>query len=99
MKKSAKTAEIQLLQLINKLSNESKFLNNDEFISVLNATKPICINKRLTAILVQSLEALKAKKINNQNTITQREKQVLLLIGNGLKNVDVIKASKNMWKS
>ncbi len=89
MKKSAKTAEFQLLQLIEKLSNDAKFLNNNEFISVLNATKLLCTNKQFIESLVQSLEVLNHRKIDNKDKLTKREKQVLRLIGEGLKNTRI----------
>lgn len=98
MIKSARTAEFQLLQLIKNLDKRSKSLNNDQLIEVLSATKSICDNKQLITTLVKSLKALNGKKINNQNAITQREKQVLLLIGEGLKSVDIA-TNLNLSKS
>ncbi len=86
MKKSIKTAKIQLIELIKSISKDSKSLDNDEFIFVLNSLKCICVNKPFIENLIQSLKVLNQSKIHHKENLTKREKQVLLLIGEGLKN-------------
>jgi DNA-binding NarL/FixJ family response regulator len=94
MKKPAKSAEFQLLRLIEKLSKDSSFLSNNEFISVVNAIKSICSNKQFTQNLIQSFKILKQTKIEHKDDLTTREKQVLLLIGEGLQNNDIANVFK-----
>ncbi|WP_296386194.1 LuxR C-terminal-related transcriptional regulator [Winogradskyella sp.] len=89
MKKSSKTAEFQLLQLIIKLRVDSKSLNYNEFIAVLNATKSLYSNKHFIEGLIQSLRMLNHTEIQNKGNLTKREKQVLILIGEGLKSVSI----------
>tara|TARA_R110002124_G_scaffold107405_1_gene259779 strand:- start:20395 stop:20814 length:420 start_codon:yes stop_codon:yes gene_type:complete len=89
MKKSNMTAELQLLKLIETLSDKKKTLSYKEFISVLSATKSIHNNKQLIDNLIQSLRVLSQTKVYNKNNLTKREKQIFLLIGEGLKNIDI----------
>ena len=89
MDKVVKTAEFQLLQLIKSLEDNHKSLSNIEFISVLNAAKSICTHKELLETLIQLLSTLNCKDLNNKISFTQREKQILHLIGMGLKNTNI----------
>lgn len=98
MKTSTKTAELQLIELINKLSNESKVLKNNEFISVLGATKSICANKPFIENLLQALKIINQSKNTKKDYLTKREIQVLQLIGEGLKNTNIAEAL-NLSKS
>lgn len=98
MKKPVKNAKAQLFQLIKKLNKDSNFLSDDEFISVLAETKSICANKQLTETLIQSLNMLKDTRIHCKDSLTKREKQVLILIGEGLQNSDIA-VSLNLSKS
>jgi two-component system nitrate/nitrite response regulator NarL len=98
MKKLVKNAKVQLVQLIQKLNKESNFLSSDEFISVLTASKSICTNKQFTEGLIQSLNVLKQTKIHHKDSLTIREQQVLLLIGEGSKS-SVIATQLNLSKS
>ncbi len=86
MKKPVKNAKVQLVQLIKKLNKNSNFLSSDEFISVLTETKSICTNKQFTEGLIQSLNVLKQTKIYRKDSLTTREQQVLLLVGEGSKS-------------
>lgn len=89
MTKSTKTAKFQLLQLINKLSRESKSINSEELISLLDAIKPLCSNKPFIDNLLQSLKVINQSKNPYKSKLTKREKQVFLLIGEGLKNTSI----------
>jgi two-component system nitrate/nitrite response regulator NarL len=89
MKKIEQSAEIQLVILIEKLRENSKFLNNNEFISIISTLRSICTNQQFVTSLVQSLNVLKQTKINRKDTLTKREEQVLLLVGDGQKNSDI----------
>jgi DNA-binding NarL/FixJ family response regulator len=98
MRKSVKTAERQLLQLIVKLSKDNKFLNNKEFISVVKGLKSISNNQQFVENLMQSFNILEETKIYKKGNLTRREKQVLLFIGEGLKNSEIaveLKLSKS----
>ena len=86
MKNPNNTAEFQLVLLIKTLHKEKKTLSYKEFISVLNAIKTIHNNKQFIESLILSLKVLNQTKIHNKDSLTNREKQVFLLIGKGLKN-------------
>ncbi len=98
MKKPIKNAKVQLVQLIRKLNKDSNFLSSDEFISVLTETKSICTNKQFTEGLIQSLNVLRQTKIHRKDSLTTREQQVLLLIGEGSKS-SAIATQLNLSKS
>ncbi len=86
MKEPEKSAKVQLSQLIKKLNKNSNFLSSDEYISVLTETKSICTNKQFTEGLIQSINVLRQTEIHRKNSLTTREQQVLLLIGEGSKS-------------
>ena len=98
MKKPVKNAKVQLVQLIKKLNKDSNFLSGDEFISVLTEAKSICVNKQFSEGLIQSLNVLKDTRIHRKNSLTTREQQVLLLIGEGSKS-SAIATQLNLSKS
>ena len=89
MNKPVKSAKVQFFMLIKKLHKDSNFLSSDEFISVLTETKSICTNKQFTEGLIQSLKVLTQTKIHRKDSLTNREKQVLLMIGEGQKNSEI----------
>lgn len=89
MKNNSQTAEHQLLQLIDQLSKTYKTLNNNELSSVLRATKSIYYNGHLIDFLIHSMKTLVHRTLKDKNTLTKREKQVVLLIGKGLQNTNI----------
>ena len=89
MIKSPQSADFQLLRLMRKLSKDSEFLNNKDFISVVHALKLISTNSQFVENLIKSFKVLEQTEIHTKGNLTQREKQVLLLIGEGHKNCDI----------
>lgn len=92
------TAEFQLIKLIKTLHNEQKTLSYIEFFSVLNSIKTIHNNKQFIENLIKSLKVLNQTKVYNKDNLTKREKQVFLMIGEGMKNTDIanrLKLSKS----
>jgi len=92
------TAEFQLIELIKTLHNEQKTLSYIEFFSVLNSIKTIHNNKQFIENLIKSLKVLNQTKVYNKDNLTKREKQVFLMIGEGMKNTDIanrLKLSKS----
>ncbi|MEH6536382.1 MAG: LuxR C-terminal-related transcriptional regulator [Psychroserpens sp.] len=89
MTENLQTAKHQLLQLIDKLSVTHKTLSNTELFSVLNATKSIYDNEHLIDFLIQFIKTSNSSTPKNTNTLTKREKQVVLLIGKGLQNTSI----------
>jgi DNA-binding NarL/FixJ family response regulator len=86
MEKDTKRAELQILQLVKTLSDSRTVLNNEEFISVLKAIRSICVKKNVIRNIIRSVEALNRIKLNQKLRFTQRELQVLRLVGEDLKN-------------
>jgi DNA-binding NarL/FixJ family response regulator len=98
MKNPKMTAEFQLIKLIKTLHNEQKTLSYIEFFSVLNSIKTIHNNKQFIENLIKSLKVLNQTKVYNKDNLTKREKQVFLMIGEGMKNTDIanrLKLSKS----
>ena len=98
MKNPKMTAEFQLIELIKTLHNEQKTLSYIEFFSVLNSIKTIHNNKQFIENLIKSLKVLNQTKVYNKDNLTKREKQVFLMIGEGMKNTDIanrLKLSKS----
>jgi len=89
MTKNSKTAKYQLIYLIKKLSTNYKVLDDSELISVLDATKSIYENEHYIDFLIDSIKTLTNRVLKNGNTLTKREKQVVLLIGKGLQNTNI----------
>ncbi|GAB4159811.1 MAG: hypothetical protein Tsb0033_14870 [Winogradskyella sp.] len=85
----SKTAKNQLLKLISTLENEGTILTINEFIEVLENTKPICENPEIISALTNSLKLQSKNSLYSRSQITEREKQVVLLIGQGLSNKEI----------
>ena len=91
MKELPRSANFKLLSLIKKLKKDSEFINNNEFISVLNALKSISNNQKFVDNLMKSIKVLEQTDVHRKGHLSKREKEVLLHIGEGLKNKDIAK--------
>lgn len=89
MKNSNRTAEQQLLQIIETLNCHQVTLNDDSFFEVLKALTSICINKQIVKSIITYRDALNAVRLDNTIQFTERETQVVLMIGEGLKNLKI----------
>ncbi|WP_299113047.1 LuxR C-terminal-related transcriptional regulator [uncultured Winogradskyella sp.] len=98
MKNLKKSAKTELLQLTSQLKANKKTLNHNEFISVLNEMKSIVINKQFVEIAIQSLKVLNQTKVKHKGKLTNREEEILELIGKGLQNSSIAK-QLNLSKS
>jgi DNA-binding NarL/FixJ family response regulator len=85
----SKTAKNQLLKLISTLENEGKLLTINELIEVLENIKHICKNPEFVNAITNSLNLQSKNSLHVTSQITEREKQVVLLIGQGLSNKDI----------
>lgn len=89
MKVPNKSAKAELLQIIKTLKSNHKTLNYDELIIVLKEMKSIAINAQFIDITIQSLQVLKTTSIHFDNTLTNRETELLALIGKGFQNTAI----------
>ncbi|MEF3080527.1 response regulator transcription factor [Winogradskyella poriferorum] len=85
----SKTAKNQLLKLISIIENEGKMLTTNELIVVLENMKCICKSPEIVSALTNSLKLKSNNNSHNRSNLTNREKQVVLLIGQGLPNKDI----------
>ena len=85
----SKTAKNQLLKLISNIENEGKMLTTNELIEVLENMKYICKSPEIVSALTNSIKLKSNNNSHNRNNLTNREKQVGLLIGQGLPNKDI----------
>ncbi len=85
----SKTAKNQLLKLISNIENEGKMLTTNELIEVLENMKYICKSPEIVSALTNSIKLKSNNNSHNRNNLTNREKQVVLLIGQGLPNKDI----------
>ncbi|APY09141.1 hypothetical protein BWZ20_12880 [Winogradskyella sp. J14-2] len=85
----SKTAKNQLVKLISTLENEGKLLTINEFIEVLENIKQICKNPEFVNAITNSLKLQSKNSLHVTSPITEREKQVVLLIGQGLSNKEI----------
>jgi len=86
---SSKTAKNQLLKLISSIENEGKRLTTNELIVVLENMKHICKSPEIVSALTNSIKLKSNNNSHNRSNLTNREKQVVLLIGQGLPNKDI----------
>ncbi len=85
----SKTAKNQLLKLISSIENEGKMLTTNELIVVLENMKHICKSPEIVSALTNSIKLKSNNNSHNRSNLTNREKQVVLLIGQGLPNKDI----------
>ncbi len=85
----SKTAKNQLLKLISSIENEGKMLTTNELIIVLENMKCICKSTEIVSALTNSIKLKSNNNSHNRSNLTNREKQVVLLIGQGLPNKDI----------
>lgn len=85
----SKTAKNQLLKLISNIENEGKMLTTNELIEVLENMKYICKSPEIVSALTNSIKLKSNNNSHNRSNLTNREKQVVLLIGQGLPNKDI----------
>lgn len=85
----SKTAKNQLLKLISSIENEGKMLTTNELIVVLENMKCICKSPEIVSALTNSIKLKSNNNSHNRSNLTNREKQVVLLIGQGLPNKDI----------
>lgn len=85
----SKTAKNQLLKLISSIENEGKILTTNELIEVLENMKYICKSPEIVSALTNSIKLKSNNNSYNRSKLTNREKQVVLLIGQGLPNKDI----------
>lgn len=85
----SKTAKNQLLKLISTLENEGKLLTINELIEVIENIKHICKNPEFVNAITNSLKLQSKNSLHVTSQITEREKQVVLLIGQGLSNKEI----------
>lgn len=85
----SKTAKNQLLKLISTLENEGKLLTINELIEVIENIKHICKNPEFVNAITNSLKLQSKNSLYVTSQITEREKQVVLLIGQGLSNKEI----------
>ncbi|WP_179345630.1 response regulator transcription factor [Winogradskyella ursingii] len=81
-----KTAKNELLKLISQLENSKQLLSYEDFITILEASKSLYSNHDLINLLVLLSKLLYNGNIEKKETLTNREKHVLILIGNGMQN-------------
>jgi DNA-binding NarL/FixJ family response regulator len=98
MKDLPKNASFQLLRVIKNLRQDANFLNNNEFIMVVSALKTISKNQKFVDNLIKSFKVLEQTEIHLKGHLTKREKQVLLLVGEGLKSNEIA-SDLNLSKS
>lgn len=85
----SKTAKNQLLKLISTIENEGKLLTINELIEVIENIKHICKNPEFVNAITNSLKLQSKNSLYVTSQITEREKQVVLLIGQGLSNKEI----------
>lgn len=85
----SKTAKNQLLKLISTIDNEEKKLTTNELIEVLENIKCICKSPEIVSALTNSIKLKFNNGLNKRNNLTNRERQVVLLIGEGLPNKNI----------
>ena len=85
----SKTAKNQLLKLISNIENEGKMLTTNELIVVLENMKHICKSPEIVSALTNSIKLKSNNNSHNRSNLSNREKQVVLLIGQGLPNKDI----------
>ena len=71
------------------MKNEGKMLTTNELIEVLENMKYICKSPEIVSALTNSIKLKSNNNSHNRNNLTNREKQVVLLIGQGLPNKDI----------
>ncbi|MCB0400055.1 MAG: response regulator transcription factor [Winogradskyella sp.] len=85
----SKTAKSQLLKSISTIENDGKLLTINELIEVLENIKGICKNPEFVNAITNSLKLQSKNSMHVGSQITEREKQVVLLIGQGLPNKEI----------
>jgi DNA-binding NarL/FixJ family response regulator len=85
----SKTAKNQLLKLISTIDNEEKKLTTNELIEVLENMKCICKSPEIVSALINSIKLKFNNNLHRRNNLTNRERQVVLLIGEGLPNKNI----------
>ncbi len=85
----SKTAKNQLLKLISTINDEEKKLTTNELIEVLENIKCICKSPEIVSALTNSIKLKFNNGLNKRNNLTNRERQVVLLIGEGLPNKNI----------
>jgi len=94
MQQTIKTAEQQISKLLLKLKNDKKFLSTNELISVLENTKIICEDEKVINIIMHSIKTLLKKDLKSKAKLTEREAEIIVLIGQGLQNAAIAKVLK-----
>jgi DNA-binding NarL/FixJ family response regulator len=98
MKRFKNSAISTLLQLIDFLQKDNKFIDSEELSIVLKALKSIYKNENIIDLLLHSMDSIKNSELQNKKSLTKREQEVLILIGKGLQNTHIA-SSLNLSKS
>ena len=79
----------EILFIIENMKKSQQLFTDNDVISILKATKPVCKNKKLADNLILLYENLKQKNFKTLDVLTSREQQILHLIGLGKQSLDI----------
>lgn len=80
------TALQDILQTINSIKKKGSELTKSEILEVLNATKAITKHQDIITSMISIFNTLLSKSNSKIENLSQRELQVLLYIGQGLRS-------------
>ncbi len=80
------TALQDILQTINSIKKKGSELTKSEILEVLNATKAITKHQNIITSMISIFNTLLSKSNSKIENLSQRELQVLLYIGQGLRS-------------
>lgn len=92
------SAHQKIMTIINQLQVSDERLNTNQLLNLLEHVENICIDKTTVALIISSVKSLMKRDISDTRKLTDREKEVVLLISKGLKN-DAIAKYLNLSKS
>ncbi|GAB5565911.1 MAG: hypothetical protein Wins2KO_29740 [Winogradskyella sp.] len=94
MEKPLITAKYQIVKLIQLLGMTNKNISTEELVCILENTKSIYYNHAILDAMIFSLKSLSHNKLYKKECLTQREQDVMLMIGNSQSNVQISEALK-----
>lgn len=89
MYRDTKALTKALIHVINNSKFEDDFIDFDELIEILKHLKKICKSQKYIDALMVSTEMHIKKDLQIKNILTQREEDIILLIGNGNSNYHI----------
>ncbi|RNC86751.1 MAG: DNA-binding response regulator [Winogradskyella sp.] len=86
---NSNNSQKQIVSLLQELKLKNERLNTTQLLILLEHIKYLCINKTAINLIISSVRSLANKELLNADKLTERESEIVLLIAEGLQNIEI----------